>query len=345
MSMMKVAGAVVGSIAGFHVLRMALAFTVSPMISLYKGFLNIKKAVDWVRNSTMLASIATKIWAGICKVTTTTVSLLKGAYRLMGTALKGIGWGVSQGLMLAWRAACILTNGALTALRIGAKLLGSALKFMFTNPIGLAILAVTALVAAGVALYKNWDIVKAKMSELWGKFSEFVGNVQGKFVSAWSSAWGKVKSVFSGVFDSLLGIAKSPINKIIGLVNSAIGSINGISVKIPDWVPKYGGSTFGVNLPKVPQLAEGGIATRSTLANIGEGGEPEAVIPLSKLSTMLDTRGGGRGDTIVFSPVINISGSSSDPYADVKRGIDEGLNDFEKRYLRMKAQQHRLSYA
>ncbi len=345
MSMMKVAGAVVGSIAGFHVLRMALAFTVSPMISLYKGFLNIKKAVDWVRNSTMLASIATKIWAGICKVTTTTVSLLKGAYRLMGTALKGIGWGVSQGLMLAWRAACILTNGALTALRIGAKLLGGALKFMFTTPIGLAILAVTALVAAGVALYKNWDVVKAKMSELWGKFSEFVGNVQGKFVSAWSSAWGKVKSVFSGVFDSLLGIAKSPINKIIGLVNSAIGSINGISVKIPDWVPKYGGSTFGVNLPKVPQLAEGGIATRSTLANIGEGGEPEAVIPLSKLSTMLDTRGGGRGDTIVFSPVINISGSSSDPYADVKRGIDEGLNDFEKRYLRMKAQQHRLSYA
>ena len=345
MSMMKVAGAVVGSIAGFHVLRMALAFTVSPMISLYKGFLNIKKAVDWVRNSTMLASISTKIWAGICKVTTTTVSLLKGAYRLMGTALKGIGWGVSQGLMLAWRAACILTNGALTALRIGAKLLGGALKFMFTTPIGLAILAVTALVAAGVALYKNWDVVKAKMSELWGKFSEFVGNVQGKFVSAWSSAWGKVKSVFSGVFDSLLGIAKSPINKIIGLVNSAIGSINGISVKIPDWVPKYGGSTFGVNLPKVPQLAEGGIATRSTLANIGEGGEPEAVIPLSKLSTMLDTRGGGRGDTIVFSPVINISGSSSDPYADVKRGIDEGLNDFEKRYLRMKAQQHRLSYA
>ena len=147
------------------------------------------------------------------------------------------------------------------------------------------------------------------------------------------------------MFDSLLGIAKSPINKIIGLVNSAIGSINGISVKIPDWVPKYGGSTFGVNLPKVPQLAEGGIATRSTLANIGEGGEPEAVIPLSKLPTMLDTRGGGRGDTIVFSPVINISGSSSDPYADVKRGIDEGLNDFEKRYLRMKAQQHRLSYA
>jgi hypothetical protein len=37
----------------------------------------------------------------------------------------------------------------------------------------------------------------------------------------------------------------------------------------------------------VPQLAEGGIATRPTLAMIGEGGEDEAILPLSKLRGML----------------------------------------------------------
>lgn len=310
---MKVGGAILGSVAAFHALRLGFALLASPVISMYKGFLNIQKAITLMRNSTMLATVASK-----------------AQVLAMG----------------AWRAACVIMNGALKALTIGVKLLGGALKFMFTNPIGLAILAVMALVAAGVALYKNWDVVKAKVSELWGKFSEFVGNVQGKFVSAWSSAWGKVKSIFSGVFDSLVGIAKTPLNSVISLINGAIGAINGISVDIPDWVPKFGGQTFGVNLPKIPQLAEGGIATRSTLANIGEGGEPEAVIPLSKLSNMLGARGGmGGGITVNFSPVINVSGGSGDVYEGVKRGLDEGRRQLEKDLRRLLADQQRLSFA
>jgi len=38
--------------------------------------------------------------------------------------------------------------------------------------------------------------------------------------------------------------------------------------------------------PFIPNLASGGIVTRPTLAMIGEGGEPEAVIPLSKMGGM-----------------------------------------------------------
>lgn len=310
---MKVGGAILGSVAAFHALRLVFALLASPVISMYKGFLNIQKAITLMRNSTVLATAASK-----------------AQVLAMG----------------AWRAACVIMNGALKALTIGVKLLGGALKFMFTNPIGLAILAVMALVAAGVALYKNWDVVKAKVSELWGKFSEFVGNVQGKFVSAWSSAWGKVKSIFSGVFDSLVGIAKTPLNSVISLINGAIGAINGISVDIPDWVPKFGGQKFGVNLPKIPQLAEGGIATRSTLANIGEGGEPEAVIPLSKLSNMLGAGVGiGGGITVNFAPVINVSGGSGDVYESVKRGLDEGRRQLEKDLRRLLADQQRLSFA
>lgn len=310
---MKVGGAILGSVAAFHALRLVFALLASPVISMYKGFLNIQKAITLMRNSTVLATAASK-----------------AQVLAMG----------------AWRAACVIMNGALKALTIGVKLLGGALKFMFTNPIGLAILAVMALVAAGVALYKNWDVVKAKVSELWGKFSEFVGNVQGKFVSAWSSAWGKVKSIFSGVFDSLVGIAKTPLNSVISLINGAIGAINGISVDIPDWVPKFGGQKFGVNLPKIPQLAEGGIATSSTLANIGEGGEPEAVIPLSKLSSMLGAGvGAGGGITVNFAPVINVSGGSGDAYEGVKRGLDEGRRQLEKDLRRLWADQQRLSFA
>jgi TP901 family phage tail tape measure protein len=38
---------------------------------------------------------------------------------------------------------------------------------MLANPIGLVIVAITALIAAGVLLYKNWDKVKSSASSLW----------------------------------------------------------------------------------------------------------------------------------------------------------------------------------
>lgn len=45
----------------------------------------------------------------------------------------------------------------------------------------------------------------------------------------------------------------------------------------------------------LPHLAEGGIARRATLAMIGEGGEAEAVLPLSKLGALLEAGGHGGG--------------------------------------------------
>jgi len=54
----------------------------------------------------------------------------------------------------------------------------------------------------------------------------------------------------------------------------------------------------------IPALAEGGIVTGPTLALIGEGRESEAVIPLSKLNTMME---GGGGQNVVVTG--RISGS------------------------------------
>jgi hypothetical protein len=48
----------------------------------------------------------------------------------------------------------------------------------------------------------------------------------------------------------------------------------------------------------IPALAEGGVVTGPTLALIGEGRESEAVIPLSKLNTMMQ---GGGGQNVVVT--------------------------------------------
>jgi len=82
------------------------------------------------------------------------------------------------------------------------------------------------------------------------------------------------------------------VNGIIGGVNAIIRALNSISVDIPDWVPEFGGKTFGINIATIPSislprvaLAEGGIVDRPTMSLIGEAG-PEAVIPLDKLDRM-----------------------------------------------------------
>ena len=54
----------------------------------------------------------------------------------------------------------------------------------------------------------------------------------------------------------------------------------------------------------VPGFAKGGIVTAPMLGMIGEGGQPEAIIPLSRLDSML---GGGNGNPIYVT--VNVSGS------------------------------------
>ena len=44
------------------------------------------------------------------------------------------------------------------------------MKFI-KSPVGIAVIAITALIAAGVWLYKNWDTVKAKAAQLGAKIS------------------------------------------------------------------------------------------------------------------------------------------------------------------------------
>jgi hypothetical protein len=58
-----------------------------------------------------------------------------------------------------------------------------------------------------------------------------------------------------------------------------------------------------LNLSNVPQLSSGGIVTGPTMALIGEGNESEAVLPLSKLNSMINNNGGGIQQVEVFGRI------------------------------------------
>jgi SLT domain-containing protein len=81
----------------------------------------------------------------------------------------------------------------------------------------------------------------------------------------------------------------NPLKQIIDLAGRAASAVG-----------KIAGGIGGAISAVIPGLAEGGIVTSPTLAMIGEGGEPEAVIPLSQL----DRFGGGGGINITINSTV-----------------------------------------
>ena len=155
--------------------------------------------------------------------------------------------------------------------------------------------------------------------------------IAGVFSGDWSKAWEGVKTVFKGVWDAMPDFIKGPIKLIIGFVNSMIGAIenginfvvrgmNNLQFDVPDWVPGIGGETFGfdlneISLPRIPQLARGGVLEKGQVGLL-EGNGAEAVVPLEKntkwisrvAATMSDEFGKYRLNT--FVPKQSLSSNS-----------------------------------
>ena len=69
---------------------------------------------------------------------------------------------------------------------------GAVMSFI-TSPITLVVVAIGALIAIGVLLYKNWDTVKEKCAELGKKLSEIWGNIKNAVSKAWENIKNAVK--------------------------------------------------------------------------------------------------------------------------------------------------------
>jgi phage-related protein len=143
---------------------------------------------------------------------------------------------------------------------------------MSANPIGLVITAIGLLVAAFVTLWNKCEGFRNFFTNMWEGIKK-IGSSVAEFIG--------------GIFEKKINVVKGIINAVIKLINGAIGAINKLKVEIPDWVPKYGGSTFGVNIPKIPELAKGGVVDRATLAMVGEAGK-EVIMPLERNTAWLD---------------------------------------------------------
>lgn len=337
-----------------------------------------KTAAEWAgEHKDLLLAIAAGVGAAIAaykvyKTTMTAYNAVMAIYKVV-TAASATGTftlaGAVSALHLKALAICgviglVVAAGILLyknwdTVKAKADELGARISAIWANIDG----AVTAAISAiserfpllGAVLSGVWTSIQDCWANIQAIFSNIISFIDNVFSGNWSAAWQNIVAIFGNVFGLIVNLAKTPINAVISAINWVLSKINSISVTIPDWVPGVGGTTLGFNIPTIPALAAGGVATAPTLAMIGEGGEPEAVLPLSRLAALLDewTRkpkptgsGGtqGGGDTpIQFSPVFNFYGPTTKEEA-VEAGRLSFM-EFKRLHKQMEAEERRKKFS
>lgn len=179
--------------------------------------------------------------------------------------------------------------------------IGAAIGAVAAGPILLILGAIALLVAAFLVVRSRWDEIMQAYKDAYAWLSTtFIQWWEG-FVEFWSGVWNALKNLvvarwneiialltaakdhIVGVFNSARkgilniwsGIAdgiKGFINKIISAINGMISGMNKLKWNAPDWVPIIGGKSWGVSIPKIPYLAEGGDILKAGAAIVGERG-------------------------------------------------------------------------
>ena len=187
------------------------------------------------------------------------------------------------------------------------------------GPIAIAVMAITALIAIGVALYKNWDTIKAKAIEIKNNIVATWNGIKASVIAAvnnlkaqLSAAWASIKANVSAAWNAVKTAITNPINTAVSLVKAGIDKlksiVNGAKLSLPHIkLPHFSVSgKFSLNPPSVPKVSiswykTGGIFDSPSLIGIGEAG-PEAVVPLDKLWDKLDKIAeSAQGDGVIIN--------------------------------------------
>ena len=235
-------------------------------------------------------------------------------------------------------------KSVLPVMRGSLASLGKGMLALLTGPHGLLIAGIVAgAVAIGGAIYliwKNWDWIKQKCSDIWG--------------------WMKEKwDAFCAIFPSGSDIIKGAVWLITGYYKRLWEALK----KVWEWGKKaaeflgFGGNAGTPDVQskvlmvagktrsatqqrgKFPRkMASGGLVTSPTFALIGEAG-PELVTPLDKLGAL-----SAAPVTVAFSPTINVQGGGS-VRQDVTAALRTSKDELKRMLEEIMRDQRRVSLA
>ena len=214
---------------------------------------------------------------------------------------------------------------------------------LITGPVGW----IAAIAAIGVAIYAFRDEIGAAFKAIgkiltdagqafWDNFVDPAIGFLGKMFDEIVEFGKAIPKLFTDAWKFALDVAKQYVNSMLSLIERAINSmINAINNLV-----RYANRALrALKLPTIPQapnisipkLAKGGYVTGPTVAEIGEGGEPEYVIPQSKLGAAFERYSAGyRGGSMIPDSAnvsVNYSGTtmSMDGTSYINRGDVGGI--------------------
>ena len=233
-----------------------------------------------------------------------------------------------------------------------APAVGAAFTAM-TGPVGIVIAAIAAAIAIGVALYKNWDTIKAKAAAVWASIQNAVAVVVGRvktnfntLKTALSTVWNTIKTTASSVWNGIKSAITKPIETAKNVVQKVVN-------KLKSFFPLKVGKIFsGMKLPHFsikgsPPFGIGGKGTKpsisvswykkamqnpymfsnATLFGAGEAGD-EVLYGRNNLMRDIAKAVGnaGSGDMIV-----NVYGSDNMSVNELAAAVEQRLITMQKR--------------
>ena len=200
----------------------------------------VAKLLDKIETMALTAMYAKDFVVNLAKGT---IELTKQAAQFALNTGAKVADAVAQGALTiattAWNVVCGIATAATSAL-------GAAFTFL-TSPIGLVIIAIAGVIAIGVLLYKNWDVLKEKATQVWSwitdifeKFDNFLQNIfaadftksfgtLGNILNAYKqnveNIWNSIKQIFSGITDFVSGVFTGNWEKAWNGVKDIFGGI------------------------------------------------------------------------------------------------------------------------
>ena len=212
----------------------------------------------------------------------------------------------------------------------------NAAMAVLTSPIFLVAAAIGAVIAIGVLLWRNWDVVKEKAAALGAGLASIWANIKAK-VSDMAS---NVRTTISNAFNALKGIMMAPFNAVMGVIDRLKSKISSISFgsigsAIKGIIPGFatGGFTSGISIagedPRYPTEAVISFNPAHRSENLSYWAQAGRMLGAEASDFSL---GGGSSSTyidlggVTFSPNIVVKGNAKKD--DIIAAIRESYPEF-----------------
>ena len=227
------------------------------------------------QNRTTLTVLAT-LFGGL-----TTAVLAYNAAKIAKRAIDIAETAYIYGLIAAETAHTAATTVATAA----TTAFGTAVAFL-TSPVTLVIAAITALIAIGVALYQNWDTVKAKCAEL-GQV------ISGKFEEIKTAVSEKVEAAKQAVTEKIESMKQAATNKIESLKQAASTKFENMKTTVSNKVESMK-QAAATKFESIRQTAASKFENmKNTMGNLMQTARDNVDSKLQAMKASYESHGGG----------------------------------------------------